>query len=273
MNNNTNILEFYKKRFIRIIPEFILVETFFGVIFTFLGNGSLTEWIWNHSLISFYTDAKLNEWFIASILLMYVLYPLLFYMINKSEKLVIVFITLIYMFFFLNHFGIVYFKGAFVIVAAIFITRIPAFLIGSLFAQKSMEGKKIHNKIVYIIIALGLISSAICLVMYKINVRNYWVLIRLLFIFVIFAVMFLWIMFREQNLEYNAVISTLRRFFSFLGPITLEIYLTHEKILGLMKGGMSGLDSIGLIYNVSAFAVSIVFSYFLHKLMNFSQKK
>lgn len=109
-NDSLKIKEFYKKRWLSIFPMFYLAYISFEIgnmianksvlfrgsilpyIYTLLGmDGYLSE-----NTITYYI---LGEWFLGMIIFLYLLFPLIRYLFNKSDKLTVGLISILYLFF------------------------------------------------------------------------------------------------------------------------------------------------------------------------------
>ncbi len=267
MKNNSKPAVFYKKRLIKLFPPYLFVIVINGLLVVPLSKTTLIEYIDSYSLISFFTKADLHEWFIASILVLYLLYPIIFYLINNKKEIAIAILGLLYLFLLLYSARLFRLHNQFPNIVSTFVVRIPAFLFGSFFAKKSFEGKPlISNRFSYLCIFGGVIASSICLVLYKLQIKHYWLIIRLLFVVVAFGVMFLWVYIRESFPSNNRVLKLLIRFFTYMGPITLEIYLIHEKLLSIVTPITGFLDPLLFITNLIAIALSVIFAHYLNKL-------
>lgn len=75
-NKDGNIIHFYKKRFLRLLPSYFMV---FGIWYAFLcykDGGGILSYLWNLFFLNYYVDNDLLIWFIPVILLYYLLLPL-----------------------------------------------------------------------------------------------------------------------------------------------------------------------------------------------------
>ena len=234
MTNNDNVLIFYKKRFLRILPAYLIAVVLNAFIIIPIFKEPIGEYLWKYSLISFFTNAVLIEWFIASILLLYLLYPLIYRLIKSNRIATFFVVGAVYLLIFSNIIRVIPFSSVFNSIVEIFITRVPAFLIGSAWARASLDDKEIKKGWCYLLLILGLIACGINLYSYTVKAPMYWTTIRTLFIIPVFAVMITWISIREHFRDVKSI-ENVSGFFSYLGAFTLEIYLLHEKILGILS--------------------------------------
>ena len=132
-------LTFYRKRLRRILPKYLLVVAVVCVITWFLFR-ELTwqQIIRSYSLITFFSSGVLTEWFIASILVLYLFTPLLFWLLNADRKLFCCLICFVAAAAFCI--SLCRTSYALMIVNEIFFTRIPVFMAGLLLGRKCEEG-------------------------------------------------------------------------------------------------------------------------------------
>ena len=205
------------------------------------------------SLVSFFVSGEMSSWFIAAILTLYILFPLI-YRTCRSHDIYIL-MLLVY-------------AGSFVIslmatessavrlVNEAFIVRIPSFLLGIRLGYLIKRNQTPCFSHLQICVLGGL-----SLILYVINAKYNPVCTRwaerLLFLpisFVMASVLtFIMDALRDDN--------SLRKSLVFLGGITLEIYLTHEKILLLYNTYIPRCTMGSLLANCSAVVIAILLSY------------
>lgn len=92
LNKNNNLGTYYKKRIVRIFPTYFIV----GIVLSLFCYP--TENLWNYlcrcSTLGFWTNGIYYEWFIPSIIMLYILFPFVFSLLKhnriKRYKLIIV---------------------------------------------------------------------------------------------------------------------------------------------------------------------------------------
>ena len=217
---------FYAKRLRRILPKYLLVAVLDCVInLIVFGKLVWQQIIQNYSLITFFSSGVLTEWFIASILVLYLITPPLFQLMNADGKLFC---------------GLIGFAAAaafcislcrtsyaLMIVNEIFFTRIPVFMSGLLLGKKCEEGMPpVCRRTVLLICAVFLAAYLVNRLM---NSVNEIAVERLLFCPLAIAITFL------LGSVFESFPRACRKVFTFLGGITLELYLVHEKLLGVFQ--------------------------------------
>lgn len=125
-----SILEFYKKRVIRILPTVILLLVVFAIVIDWINDDRQYEIFspkyWFYAVYS-------NYWFIGAILLFYIVYPLLFKLVQKYP-IGICIVSLI-----LSISGIILIhiiKIDLLNQMVVYLARIPVFVLGIVFAYK-----------------------------------------------------------------------------------------------------------------------------------------
>ncbi|WP_022760612.1 acyltransferase family protein [Butyrivibrio sp. AD3002] len=277
MKKDSNPISFYRKRIMRLVPPYLTVFLIFGLYAICVMGKPFNEYLWTYSLISFYVDNTLNEWFVASIILVYLIYPLIYVIVEKSEAVAKALLILIYAIIVLFLCHIIRIPNPIRIVFEILGTRFPAFLIGSLMAKNSEGSRGIKLSTARYIIILGVLSSILSLYVFKMKVANNWIIIRTVFIFIVFSIIICWIIVRDKA-ENNNIIRRCTTFFTFVGGITLEIYLVHEKVLGILTPVMYGIlplssYSVQLVIYIIGTILSIFLASYLGKFIKKMQRK
>lgn len=86
MKNNGDCLEFYKKRFIRVvIPYLFIAGLWYGIRYLICEKGNIVQFLYELSTLSFWKEHK-GAWYVAAIIPIYIIYPLLFRWLEKGKK-------------------------------------------------------------------------------------------------------------------------------------------------------------------------------------------
>lgn len=154
LKKNNDLLQFYKKRFVRIFPLYFSL----GLLYELLhGNFNILTVIWKYSTLSYWTSGVYGfGWFIPAIMAIYLFYPYLHRTLFYKEYEKIVPPTLFTVFFFFivwciinnsaldrNHFLLLY--------------RLPVFLLGVLTASENDNLRGGCNKNTFIILSVVLL--------------------------------------------------------------------------------------------------------------------
>lgn len=244
---------FYKKRVKRLLPACFSVTIPYSIFLYSSSNLALFKTIlMGLSLSAIYFD--LHFWFVPLIVFCYILSPWLYAYVKKPTQYVIILILcLIVIGFILS----VLINGY-----SVFFTRIPTFVLGMFLGKIIVydNSKRVH--------ALGLIVGAFSLLLVEILVCKQvlpWYIIFSIYSLVsvpsLLFISFLTIVASGNNL--------LKSVLSYLGKITLEIYLLHEIVA--IPIAFSLFTSKFLI---SLFSIIIVIplAVFLSHIANFIEK-
>ena len=252
-----NLNKFYSHRFTRIIPPFIITVLIFNILTKNYLN--IFETIF---CISFFIKGNLFLWFIQFILILYLIYPIIYKVINKGfhSFLILIFSIITTNFLLLVFLPTIYYQ------LEIALTRIPIFIIGAYFGKIINNKEKLPSKIIPIsLIIFILINIFIYL---TINVPNKSLFLRYLYcplsISIIILISKIYSLINNKN---NFII----KFFNFFGNYSLEVYLLYEQICYLIKINNFKLSYLK-VYSIG-FILTIILSYFLKKLTNIINNK
>lgn len=79
---------FLRRRIIRIMPLYIFAAIVDSILFHFTHNETLSLWDWfcNITSLSYYgIGGYVRDWYLSSLLLLYIAFPVLFYFVNKCK--------------------------------------------------------------------------------------------------------------------------------------------------------------------------------------------
>lgn len=260
---------FYKKRFVRIIPAYLLVDALYGLFMILTGHSSVSEYLQNYSLVTFFTRGILAEWFIAAIIVLYLLFPLFYRIVNRSTRASLILMTAIYA----VSLGVqlwlksYMYKGA-DIVNMIFIVRIPVFIAGMIVGKLISTGKTKLKCGVGIAVAVLAVALALCILNIAKNSVCKWWVTRLLSAPIAISLVAL----ISEILSACSYLSRhpLSSFLRFFGGITLELYLIHVKVQAVILmyfGSYVGTPVTWLLINTSIVCISIIASMVVSKLL------
>lgn len=232
--------DYFYKRFLRIYPQFFIISLlFYGVINT---SDSISL-LYHLTTIDFWMYSCKDFWYVPCILAFYVFSPLLFWLLNKSVKIfALLFFLYILLYLFIR---IVYIPQFYF---TTILDRIPSFLCGMMIGKCIYEGTNLSVCTKYVITTI--IISFILYVLKYIGF-NY-DLIRCL-LYPMMAIAFcIW---GGAICEERKIASFV---LGFLGLISYEIYLIHERILFVL----SSIFQVNLILAlIIAFVCAIPLSY------------
>lgn len=197
---------FYRKRFARIFPTYYFIGIFASL---FLFRDNLFTYLFRYTTIGFWTGGIYWEWYIPSIVILYIFSPCLKILIDKrmfSFLGIIAICTLLQAFIFIDK-GHILDRAHF-----FFLYRIPAFILGMVCAFWIKTG--ISAKYYYYILAIG-IPLFVILFPYQHQLYNY----------KYFSVFFLLPCFTLVFITISKYIKILNPVLALMGKASLEIYL------------------------------------------------
>lgn len=124
LHSNHNIFQFYKKRLLRIFPTYYILGILASIL---LFNDSIIDYLYRYSTVGFWIGGSYWEWYIPSIVVLYLLSPLFKYILDKKYFILLFCLCLsilIITYFIIrqgNILGLLHF---------FFLYRIPAFILG-----------------------------------------------------------------------------------------------------------------------------------------------
>lgn len=217
-----NISGFLIQRFVRIIPTYIIAIFLWGGANILVGWGIGIDFFWEYSLISFFINGINTEWYVASILLLYLLFLPFYKVLQKSKRLYLSIVIFLYFISFV--FSVVSKESD---VNELFIVRIPVYMMGILVGEGLVknERKKFKSSSIRMIFSVCILTI---LLNYMLNTYNRLWVTRMLFMptAITFSLMLSW------KREYRRK-SQVRELITAYGTYTFENYLVNEKIITL----------------------------------------
>ncbi len=222
-----NVVSFYIRRILRIFPTYLLIVPVRIIVDSAVDGYTIPSAIRRYSLVSFFLDGALVTWFLAGLFLLYILFPVMYAVLNKSRR-TFLWVILLYA---VGICLIPYLKNKGIAIPGflgrdIFIVRILPFMTGAYYARKVDDGLSLQEETLtkyvdFLLIALVHLFM-LCVLNRKFNTWNMWLTMRMLFLPLSVIIMLcVTLIFRKRSFP------ALTR----LGKITLELYLLHEWIL------------------------------------------
>lgn len=254
------IYDFYKKRISNVYIIYLIIALPYVIwrCFFFEHDGVL-RFFEDWSGARFWNGTMLEIWYVPTILVLYLLYPLIHKVMFCKDGKYAVAITSVT--------TIVWFALCFVYnklapdsfsAMEIAVMRVPSFIIGCCCGKFVFEKKKFGVG-AYLLFAAGILFKIVCSFlpdgMYLFRLSCCFLIISLLFIVAVFV--------QLVNLKpfYNLL--------SFIGSMSLELYLTHN----LLKEVLRQLEIKELLLYAAIVAFSFVISIFLAKLRRLIVKR
>lgn len=267
---NSDIKEFYVKRFLRISVPYCLFGCVAWLIITLIREEGFFYYIYNFSLMSFWNSGNVMLWYIAFILIMYLAFPLIFLIINSKHSGRNTFITLavIYLILFSCEIN----SSSIFSDVEIALWRIPDFIIGTYLGKLVYEKRQfktyhyvffvvafVHRFIFYILsfFVNGEESANplnLILDFFNKYSRFFSGFYALGLVFVLVAI------FRLLNSKLISKISTP------ISKVTLELYMTHVTIRNISRTLNLPIDEFW--YFLTYVLISVVITIILNVVSN-----
>jgi len=258
--SKNSLKQYYKNRFIRIIPEFVIVTFIFNLITKSMTTIELLETFF---LIAFFVHGVLDIWYIPFIIVLYLIFPIIYKIIKKYDLSAIFCMLLFAVIFNLLYsiiFPISYQK------IEIALTRLPVFLIGSFLGKTIYDKKTISNKLIFISFLLQMIISIILYT--NLDIPNFSIFARYLYcplaITIIINSSYLCSFVKNKG---KILLTPIK----FIGNHSLEIYLIYINVRDIIK--INYQYSTYLELYLISFFITIILSYILKTLLNLLTKQ
>ena len=253
---DSNIKNFYKKRIVRIIPSIIIVAS----IYYLIRGVDVVSFIKGITLTSFYLDGVRDFWYFALIVVLYLLYPLLYKIIDKKDLKGLLLLLLISIG---STVLMMYLLPGYYSKVEIALTRVPIFLIGMYIGKKVMLKKEIPEfTLVFFLIAF--ITCNIILFSCKISPYIY--------VRYIYCILGISIIFLISYIHSKIKSVKIDKFLVYMGTYSMEVYLIFEKLCLEVKKIKGIQIHNNFIFYTIMFVITMILSYLLKKLCDFITK-
>jgi len=205
---SNNTLHFYKKRLLRIFPTYYFLGIFASTI---LFHDNILYYIIRYTTIGFWTGGIFWEWYIPSIVMLYLIAPFFKWLFDKEQYLLLCVISLgilIIVYYFID-------KDLYDRAHFFFFYRIPAFIFGMACAYW-MKNNKFNKYYLFILIA-GIPIFAIIYPQHH-QVYNYK---NFSFLFLLPTTTLIFIILSKYIRLFNPILT-------MMGKASLEIYLIQS---------------------------------------------
>ena len=248
------LLPFYKKRFVRVLPAYCLVGgIYFAVRNLVITKGGIKGFLGEFTFYTFWRDGDTAMWFIAAILVFYLIYPLFYKSFqgkrHKIQMLLIVLVAVLCGEILLHEAAPEFYDHT-----NFMLLRSVVFVIGCYLGQSIREQRKLSMSVVWICILL--VFAGKIYVEYQdfepLVWRNYNA------IFSLCLTMFLCIV-----LHRFAHARMLRKFLRICGTYSLELYMTHVALRWIFK--KAGLLTADVRIYLLVILIAVISSVMVHK--------
>lgn len=258
---NNNLASFYKRRMTKILIPYILVAVpaWFWRDFIY-NNAGVKTYIKDVLFVSFFNKNVTWFWYILMIVICYLIFPYVFEIVETAKDKITSQMRAIVIFLFFTLIAIMlqlYYDSFFGNVN-IALLRFPAFFIGCFLGKASYNKSEIsHSWIGIMILSFLLLQLRDCnriiIVRYVLAFFN----INLCILFAICAELL-----NRKGIKFGLG----RKIIEWFGTYSLELYLTHVMIRGIMN--LLGYNTCYIEYEAIMLGLSIVSSVILKKLTN-----
>ena len=255
MTKNT-LRKYYKNRFIKIIPKYLIILIIYSFFVTDMNGLRIFQTLLG---LPFFVDGVRDGWYIAFIMLLYLIFPLIYKMFKKYDIFALFFGLIISV---LLNMLLSYFSYSYYLKIEIGLGRIPVFLFGTYFGKKIYEDKEISLGMIkcsFIIQILFFIILYLCF-----DIEFFKIFSRYLYcplaICAVINISWLYSLFKNKN-------NWLLKPIMFVGVHSLEMYLIFDKTWNILHDNYL-MTSYVKIY-LLAFIISLILAYTLNKLVSF----
>lgn len=225
LEKDSYLIRFYSKRVLRIFPTYYILGIFASI---FLFNDTLFSYMFRYTTIGFWTSGIYWEWYIPSLIVLYLFSPFLKVLIDRHMFIaigIIVATTIGLAYYFIDKEQILDRSHFF------FLYRIPAFMFGMVCANWIKNG--ISSKYFFLILVIGL-PFFIFLFPQHHQIYNY----------KYFSLFFLLPCFTLAFILLSKFVKVVRPIISQMGKASLEIYLIQGFLFSATIRGMISVPSI-----------------------------
>lgn len=264
-SKNENIIQFYKKRVLRIVPTYLVlaipyrIYEFFTTE-TYTGFFEFVQYIAKRVLlIEFWSEASASLWYIPAILFFYLIYPLIYRLFDKNKKisfrisfLSVISILTVFLNFFLAFYDLNRPTDRWLL-------RIPIFLLGCFVAPYVKDGYKIKKRTALWVVILIVVYGVFNFLNIKTSCLHFGnVLWSTIFNSMIAVPLLVLIPLLFEKFKFNVA----KKALSTVGKYTLELYILNEITLGFARNQTENkiiIDIISIVFTLIILAIIIAF--------------
>lgn len=262
MERDSSPLRFWRKRALRVLLPYLIAAGVYELSRCLLGHQGWGDALQNLTFISLLRKGNLSNWFVAFILLCYLVYPLLYRAVKSRRRWLWALLLL---------------SGSLLLARLVFLfapvlffriygllLRVPVFLVGCFLAPLVKEGRPLRTLPTLLVCILGAgFSLAVWAVTEPWYLRLLPLLPLSLFLSLGAGVLLSWL--PKGN--------WLQRLLGFLGGMTLELYLVHERLLDFL-GRVVFPNHLGTVeLNGLAVLLAVALAWGLRKLCGGIEKR
>ena len=223
MNKNDKVIQFYKKRYVRILIPYLLVAIPALIQYCIVKNEGLLYFFKELFFINLFLIGSRKYWFILFICICYLIFPLLYKYINTSKNKYIVLTKVLLLTFLVTVFIILFKRVNPVLYSniSIMLVRFFPFFIGILCGYLSYKKEKINK--------IHILAMILCLFLIILIKSNSYV-IKTYSRFISFASFCFLLILLLSKRDKNKIVLFFRKIIEWFGKYSLEIYLIHVSV-------------------------------------------
>ena len=255
LTKNSNIKDFYLRRFWRFYFPFLLISLPFLLRTILTGNFDIWRFFTKITTIEFWLYGNDGTWYIAVSLALYLLTPLLFVWISHNKDYCVWKLLLVIAIAIGVNYTIPFLSTAYWDMVEIGLKQVPCFFLGMLAAHcslKDMGGATLKILCLAICVLYTLLSVGGIEIPYIIS------MLKLSFYLIVFCCLFSLVVFFK--------IKAVGPVFRWFGKYTLELYLLHIFLNALFSSPLFRLHDSHVI--ILAVIVSLMFCMPVHSCIN-----
>lgn len=263
LKRHDNLRRFYLNRLKRIFLPLLIIDGSYWTYIYIIKENNILKFIENITFYSFWVKGNQQVWFIALIILLYLIYPILFKFILENRKInklnyIICLCISIYVFLLLfKYFDYQWYK-----LIEIAITRIPVFLLGCYCGILSYENRVISVSVKTISLIIFIIGIGYFYIKPISLVQNF----RIPYLFIGPSIT-VWMAICLEIIENKNINTFLRDW----GGVSLELYLSHIVLRRIFLN--SNFYSDSAVANFHKYLIFVMFfSFVVSKCVNLVEK-
>ena len=225
LHSNHNIIQFYKKRLLRIFPTYYILGIFASFL---LFHDNIIDYLYRYSTVGFWAGGLYWEWYIPSIVILYLLSPLFKYILDKRYFILLFCIGVSIL---VITYYIICQRNILDRVHFFFVYRIPAFILGMVCAYWIKNN--ISTKYYYAFLIAGI--PIFCYFFPQHHQLSNYKYFSLLFLLPFFTLLF--IVISKYIKKYNPIIRA-------IGNASLEIYLVQSILFYALTNDLVIIPSV-----------------------------
>lgn len=247
-NCGGKVRRFYIKRLKRIAPATLLCLTPWFLYRAAMAPTTIGRFLLDITSLSFWLDGNNPGWFIAELVLLYCIYPLVARSMEKKPAAA--FVLWIGAVVAVNYLIMKRFSGWYWAVE-LALTRIPVFLCGCFLAPWTENSKRLRTEIIAACAIMGVtILGLLCRYPHGIFERSYLTRCGYCLLAICLCVLLAICLARSGD-------SLERRIFRWTGQYTLEIYLIHTQVLRVLNAHVLPKIGSNIVVNLVALGLTL----------------